>query len=136
MQSFVKPPRVKESAFSMECEVNTLSPYLHSNQLTTACFVQLYQQIPISTGPSPSENTTILILGLIKRFHIRKDVLTPARDNQGPGLIDPIKLRAVSRLGGITYARIGEAFEVKRPKWKNEEEEYNKLEKEGRGSKL
>lgn len=52
------------------------------------------------------------MLGLIKRAHVRESVLTES------GTVDPAKLRAVSRLGGITYARIGEGFELSRPSWK------------------
>ncbi|KDQ61886.1 hypothetical protein JAAARDRAFT_525326 [Jaapia argillacea MUCL 33604] len=91
----VKAARVKESAFSMECE--------------------LLQSIPI-THPETGISTTTLILGLVKYIHVRNDVLTPK------GTVDPAKLKAVSRLGDISYARVGDAFRLGRPAWKDEGE--------------
>ena len=38
--------------------------------------------------------------------------------------VDPTKLRAVSRMGGITYGRIGEGFQIPRPKWQEEKAVY------------
>ncbi|KAG1815911.1 flavoprotein oxygenase [Suillus subaureus] len=87
----VRPPWVKESAIGFECEL------FHS-----------YEICP----PNSGEVTNTLVLGLIKRAHIRESVLT------ANGTVDPAKLRAVSRLGGNMYARIGEGFELSRPPWK------------------
>ena len=54
-------------------------------------------------------------LGRVLRAHIRHSVLTP------DGLtVDPASLRAISRLGGVKYARIGEGFELARPSWKED----------------
>ncbi|KAH7888570.1 hypothetical protein F5I97DRAFT_1925092 [Phlebopus sp. FC_14] len=86
----VKPPWVKESAVGLECEL-----------------FYTYDIRP----PGTDEVTHTLVLGLIKRVHVRKSVLTDH------GTIDPAKLRAVSRLGGTTYARIGEGFDLGRPSW-------------------
>lgn len=47
------------------------------------------------------------------------------------GTIDPVKFRAVSRLGGTTYARIGEGFDLPRPSWKKNLDTYATLVKEG-----
>lgn len=87
----VRPPWVKESAIGFECEL------FHS-----------YEICP----PNSGEVTNTLVLGIIKRAHIRESVLTAS------GTVDPAKLRAVSRLGGDMYARIGEGFELSRPPWK------------------
>ena len=63
------------------------------------------------------------MLGLIKMIHIRNDVLiTPENPSSGTPAhsgynVDATKLRAVSRLGGITYGRIGEGFQIPRPVW-------------------
>jgi len=53
-----------------------------------------------------------LVLGRVKYIHVRHSVL------RSDGLrADPAKLRAVSRLGGATYGRLSEGFDLKRPKW-------------------
>ncbi|KAF8882296.1 hypothetical protein BD779DRAFT_1444937 [Infundibulicybe gibba] len=92
---YVKAPRVKESAFSMECEVFQMIDIIH---------------------PDTGRATTTLILGLIKYIHIRKDVLA---EN---GTVDPARLKPISRLGDITYAGLGTGFRLARPSWENEEE--------------
>lgn len=72
-------------------------------------------------------------MGLVKLVHVRNDVLIHPGDHPNPSAgsvprewtIDPAKLRAVSRMGGITYGRIGEAFEVPRPVWAQVKESYD-----------
>lgn len=51
---------------------------------------------------------TDLIIGRIVQFHIDEAIY-------GQGRIDPVKLGAVSRLAGNSYAGIGEIFEIERP---------------------
>ncbi|KAL4262666.1 FMN-binding split barrel [Pleurotus pulmonarius] len=92
----VKAPRVKESAFSMECE--------------------LFQAIDI-VHPETGETTATLILGRVKYIHVRNDVLTDKRD-----AVNPTQLRPILRLGDITYAVLGDGFRVPRPSWKDEGE--------------
>ncbi|EIN14335.1 hypothetical protein PUNSTDRAFT_110446 [Punctularia strigosozonata HHB-11173 SS5] len=91
----VKPARVRESAFSMECE--------------------LFQNVEI-VHPESGQTTCNLILGLVKCIHVRQDVLNEK------GLVDPAKLQPVSRLGDISYARLGDPFRISRPTWKLEGE--------------
>ncbi|KAI0028490.1 hypothetical protein K488DRAFT_89688 [Vararia minispora EC-137] len=98
--TFVKPPRVKESAFAMECE--------------------LYDIIDIK-HPGTGAANAALVLGLIKGIHVRKDVLNDK------GLVDPFKLRSVSRMGDVTYARVGDAFRIARPGWAEGEEAMVRL---------
>ncbi|THH18789.1 hypothetical protein EW146_g2257 [Bondarzewia mesenterica] len=87
----IKPPRVKESAVSFECELYLSHDIYPDN----------------ATDPS-----TTVVLGRIKYAHVRQAVL------QQDGLsVDPARLRAVSRLGGSTYGRVSEAFDLKRPSW-------------------
>lgn len=50
-----------------------------------------------------------LIIGKIVQFHIESDIYENGR-------IDPSGLAAVSRLAGNNYAKIGEIFEIDRPK--------------------
>ncbi|KAF8436052.1 hypothetical protein L210DRAFT_3648313 [Boletus edulis BED1] len=90
----VKASRVKESAFSMECE--------------------LYQTTPI-VDPSSGETTTTLILAHVKYIHVRKDML-----NQR-GTIDITKFKPISRLGDNSYGRVGDAFKLARPSWAADE---------------
>lgn len=52
--------------------------------------------------------TTDLLLLKVKHYHIDSDIYHN-------GYIDPLKLKAVSRLAGNDYADIGEIFTVERP---------------------
>lgn len=63
-------------------------------------------------APDTDELTTTLVLGLIKQIHVRKGVLTEE------DLVDPAKLRPVARLGGATFSRLGEGFDIARPSWR------------------
>lgn len=107
----MQPPWVKESAIGLECEVLTrgLHRFLAEVLMTSAS--QLFHSYDIRL-PNSGEITHTLVLGLIKRAHVRESILTET------GTVDPAKLRVVSRLCGSTYARIGEGFELPRPTWK------------------
>jgi len=50
-----------------------------------------------------------LIIGKVVQFHIENGIYENGR-------IDPKGLAAVSRLAGASYAKIGENFEIERPK--------------------
>ncbi|KAG9309835.1 hypothetical protein JVU11DRAFT_10214 [Chiua virens] len=90
----VKPPRVKESAFSMECH--------------------LFQSIPI-VDPISNATTTTLILAHVKCIHVRKDMLTER------GMVNITKFQPVSRLGDNSYGRVGDAYKLARPSWSADE---------------
>ncbi|KAJ8580326.1 hypothetical protein M405DRAFT_753393 [Rhizopogon salebrosus TDB-379] len=90
----VKASRVKESAFSMECE--------------------LYKTVDI-THPVTGEHSSTLILAHIKYIHVRKDMLTER------GGVDITKFKPVARMGDISYARVGDAFKLTRPVWAQDE---------------
>lgn len=51
-----------------------------------------------------------LIIGKVLQFHINEQIIF------GDKKIDPDKLRAVSRLAGANYAKIGTVFPIQRPK--------------------
>ncbi|KAH9944685.1 flavoprotein oxygenase [Amylocystis lapponica] len=87
----VKPAWVKESGVSFECE---LFQYQHLS------------------APNSIEVSTTFVMGSIKRVHARNAVLMPDGVN-----IDPAKLRPMSRLGGFTYARLGEGIDMGIPMW-------------------
>lgn len=82
----ISVPGVKEAKIRMECSLE------HSLEL----------------GGSDSPGCD-LIIGKVVQFHIEQDIYKNGR-------IDPSGLAAVSRLAGDNYAKIGEIFEVKRPK--------------------
>ncbi|PPQ65121.1 hypothetical protein CVT24_003012 [Panaeolus cyanescens] len=86
----VRPPRVKESACSFECE--------------------LLQTVNIK-DPATGDITTTLVLGSIKHIHVRNDVLNER------GMIDPGKMKPVARMAGVGYARISEGYHIPLPSW-------------------
>lgn len=81
----VKPPRVAESPVHMECIVDKIIP----------------------VGEPGSEGA--LVLGIVKLWHVRDDLLTPE------GTIDPYKLHAIGRMGGSYYTKTHEIFAMPRP---------------------
>ncbi|PPQ88533.1 hypothetical protein CVT25_009913 [Psilocybe cyanescens] len=87
----VKAPRVKESAFSMECE--------------------LLQTVEVK-DPATNNPVSTLVLAQVKYIHMRNDILDPVR-----GLPDPAKYKPMARMGGLTYARVSEGFALPRPPW-------------------
>ncbi|KAI9063959.1 hypothetical protein FKP32DRAFT_1570991 [Trametes sanguinea] len=103
----VKAARVKESAFSMECE--------------------LFQAIDI-IHPSTNQHTATMVLGLVKCIHVRNDVLNER------GVVDYAKLKPVGRMGDITYSRVGDGFRIPRPAWKLEGEKITEFLKGLEGS--
>ncbi|KAF9003301.1 hypothetical protein BDQ17DRAFT_1425270 [Cyathus striatus] len=106
--TLVKAPRVKESAFSMECE--------------------LLQAIPVPPNvPRPS---TTLILGAVKYVHVRNDVLHSEK-----GVVDPARMKPVSRMGGVTYARSLQGFDLSRSRWEDIKDDVENAleEKKNRG---
>jgi flavin reductase (DIM6/NTAB) family NADH-FMN oxidoreductase RutF len=86
----VKPPRVAESPIQLECIVQEV----------------------ITLGENAGAGN--LILALIKKIHIREEVLDAHKN------IDQVKLDLVARLGGDWYARITEEnlFKVEKPNTK------------------
>jgi hypothetical protein len=101
----------------MECEVKCQQPADSSIHRIH----QLYQAVPLAPKGSPDKPTGYLIIGVIKLIHVRNAVL----DTKGVA-VDPHKYRAISRMGDITYGRIGEGFRSPRPQWNDVKEEYEK----------
>ncbi|KAK6907590.1 hypothetical protein I203_101588 [Kwoniella mangroviensis CBS 8507] len=87
----IKPPHVGESAFSMECNLQ------HSYEVKD----------------DQGNSTSLIILGRVRRFHIRESVLDPS----DPFKILTEKLRPIGRLGGISYSRTNQMVEIPRPVW-------------------
>lgn len=88
--SVVKARRVKESVFSIEGKL-----------LETKSFESRVHK-------AKKEGVMAIIEGV--RFWVREDAINADRN-----LIDIAVLRPVTRLGGVTYARLTEGFELERP---------------------
>ena len=88
----VAAPRVKESIFSIEGK--------------------LMETKEFESRATPGKKTGVLAIIEGVRFWVREDAL-----NNDRSLIDPAVLRPVSRLGGISYGRLTEGFELPRPDW-------------------
>ncbi|KAI1475998.1 hypothetical protein F4774DRAFT_421141 [Daldinia eschscholtzii] len=108
----VKAPRVKEAVFSVECKLESVREF--------------------ESRATPGKKTGCLVILEGTRFWVREDAL-----NDDRSLIDPAILRPISRLGGITYARVREAVEIQRPSFKGDvggDEGYKKLKGKGNGN--
>ncbi|KAH8088986.1 hypothetical protein BXZ70DRAFT_955111 [Cristinia sonorae] len=105
----VKPARVKESAFSMECELFQDTDIFH---------------------PATGERTSTLILGLVKYFHIRTDMLNER------GTVDPAKFMPVGRMGDIMYGSLRGGYRISRPVWKVDGETIREFIKTAEGSEV
>lgn len=81
----IKPPRVKEAAVCLECEVHAI--------------------VPVGDGPLAGH----AVIGRIVLLHADDSVL----DAQGQ--IDPDKLDTIGRMGGALYTRTRDRFEMPRP---------------------
>jgi flavin reductase (DIM6/NTAB) family NADH-FMN oxidoreductase RutF len=82
----VRPPRVAESKIHMECRLRDI--------------------IRVSDKPGGGN----LVLGDVLRFHVREDLLVDGNK------VDPDSLNAIGRMGGPTYVRTRDRFDMSRPK--------------------
>ncbi|KAF4441883.1 conserved domain typically associated with flavo oxygenase DIM6 NTAB family [Fusarium albosuccineum] len=85
----VKCARVREAVVSIEAKLDTLKEY--------------------ESRARPGNKSGAVAIFEGTRFWVREDAL-----NEEKNLVDPQVLRPVARLGGITYARLTEAFEIPR----------------------
>ncbi|KAF2087040.1 hypothetical protein K490DRAFT_73871 [Saccharata proteae CBS 121410] len=88
--SVVKASRVKEAVFAIEAK--------------------LVETREFESRATPGKKTGVLAIVEGVRFWAREDAL-----NEQQNLLDPAVLRPVARLGGITYARLDQTFELPRP---------------------
>ena len=89
----VAPPRVAGSLAHLEC--------------------RLTQAIPLGVG-APGKPSTTLVLAEVVHFAVAADLVV--RDPRGRLLpIDPARLAAVGRLGGIAYTRTTDRVSLARP---------------------
>lgn len=90
----VSASRVQEAIFSVEAKlVNTM-------------------EFDSKVKPGSKSGTLAVLEGV--RFWVREDAIDEART-----MIDPAVLAPVTRLGGITYGRVGELYEITRPHFKD-----------------
>jgi flavin reductase (DIM6/NTAB) family NADH-FMN oxidoreductase RutF len=81
----VRPPRVAAAPVSFECTLHAI--------------------VPVGAGPLAAN----VVFGRILLAHVRDDVL------DADGRPDPAKLDLIGRLGGESYARTTDRFDLKRP---------------------
>lgn len=82
----VSPPRVAESAASLEC--------------------QLHEAIQLGVGPGGAN----VVIGRIVWIHVNDRLLDPS------GRLDPDRLATVGRMGGEDYVHTSDRFRMPRPK--------------------
>jgi flavin reductase (DIM6/NTAB) family NADH-FMN oxidoreductase RutF len=90
----VAPARVGESIFSVECKLREV------------------KEFDSKAKPGTVTGSMVILEGV--NFWVREDAI-----NEERSLIDPAVLKPVSRLGGITYGRVLEGFELLRPDFEN-----------------
>lgn len=66
---------------------------------------RLREVVTISSEPGGGS----IVIGEVVRFHVREDLFDDYR-------IDPVRLNAVGRMGGPTYCRTQDRFDLQRPK--------------------
>lgn len=100
------PPEVDEFALSGLTPVASdlvRPPRVGESRISMEC--TLRQIIPVSSKPLGAS----IVLGEILRFHVQDSLFDNFK-------IDPDQLHAVGRMGGPTYARTLDRFDLERPK--------------------
>ena len=80
-------PRVAESPIAFECRLHSVQALEHDGEITSR-----------------------IVIGRIELIHIADEIL------DADGRVDMDRLNVVARLGGASYARVGEPFEIPRPR--------------------
>jgi len=100
------PPEIDEFELSGLTPVASLvitPPRVAESPVQMEC--KLRQVITINDQPGGGN----IVIGEVVRFHVREDLFHDFR-------IDPGKLNAVGRMGGPTYSRTHDRFDLERPK--------------------
>ena len=84
-----KTPRLEQAMVSMECELESTKELFNDD----------------------GKHTTTVVMGRIVRYHVHSSVLTDDSDTDSP-VVDVEKVRAVGRVGGVTYWPAGEGKSV------------------------
>uniref|UniRef100_A0A7S0CPY5 Flavin reductase like domain-containing protein n=2 Tax=Amorphochlora amoebiformis TaxID=1561963 RepID=A0A7S0CPY5_9EUKA len=85
---YVKPPRVKEAAVQMECE--------------------LFKLVPVEDETGVVRHT--MVIGKVLAFHVHKDVY-----DEKTGTVSLERLQPIARMGGNTYSQPTGCFDLPRP---------------------
>lgn len=94
----VKPPRVGEAIFTVEGKLTKI------------------EEIESRAKPGTTSTAVAFIEGI--RFWAREDAIDETKSH-----IDPAVLKPIARLGGITYSRLTDMFEIPRPVYANVKED-------------
>jgi len=100
------PPEVDEfelSGLTPIASFDVTPPRVAESPVQMEC--RLRQIVTINDQPGGGS----IVIGEIVRFHVREDLLHDFR-------IDPDKLKTVGRMGGPTYSRTHDRFDLERPK--------------------
>jgi flavin reductase (DIM6/NTAB) family NADH-FMN oxidoreductase RutF len=100
------PPEVDEFVLSGLTPLASdlvMPPRVAESKVQMEC--KLHQIVPVSDKPGGG----ILVLGEVLRFHILESVLDGYK-------VDPGKLKAIGRMGGPTYVRTHDRFNMDRPR--------------------
>ena len=106
MASAEVPPEIDEFVLSGLTPIASdlvKPPRVAESKVQMEC--RLHQIVTVSDKPGGG----FLILGEVLRFHVLESLLDGYK-------IDPEKLKAIGRMGGPTYARTHDRFEMQRPK--------------------
>jgi flavin reductase (DIM6/NTAB) family NADH-FMN oxidoreductase RutF len=88
----VRAPRLAEAAVSLECVLRATHP---------------------TRDPKTGKDTGAVVLAEVVRFHVAEAVA--GRSPTGKLVVDAAALAPVSRLGGVTYGRTSELYDLPRP---------------------
>ena len=86
--------------------------------------LQLFHTVDI-IHPTTGKHTTNLILGLVKKIHVRNDVVLERHSATAGDItktVDATKYNVVARMGDITYTASAPFFRRPRPAWANDKE--------------
>ena len=101
------PPHVSEIELAELTRVESTKisvPGVKQAKIRMECVLENFLELGDKDNPSCD-----LIIGKVIQFHVENDLYENGR-------IDAKGLAAVSRLAGANYAKVGEIFEIKRPK--------------------
>ena len=87
----VKPPRVEESAYHMECKIFSKNEIFNDK----------------------GAHTSTIVLGRVVRFHVQEPILMEGA--HGVPTTNTLDLKPCGRLGGDRWASLGHTFDIVRP---------------------
>ena len=87
----IKPDRVEESAYHMECKLYSKNEIFNDSGV----------------------HTSTVVLGRVVRFHISEPILEDGA--HGVLTTNTLELKPCGRLGGDRWAALGHTFDIKRP---------------------